>query len=308
MPFNLIHEEESVMEENKVGRKQKGATRGSKAQFVYTVDSMAGGIVFGRTRVKDPVHWRDELALALTDEEDLVKFRQRFNLDERMALPQLEAELQALAEKGILRQTHIVLGSTTDPFYPFDSKFDGTMKFLSLFKKYTPGLLTIQTRSPLIVLAMPILTQLGRRAAVTMGIETMDEEVVRRYTPGLPRAEERLKAARALRSFGIEVTLQVAPVLPYADWRRDAAAFAEALAGAADKIYLRNMLDISETTQTRAKYRMLTKALAQDRKFHWLRRDSTEPLMKALQVMAPEKLTLAAPVHLEEKQLSMFAA
>jgi len=296
-------EEKTAVRQKKVTRKGQG-----KAQFVYTVDSFAGGIVFGRTRVKDPTAWREELALALTDEEDLVRFRQRFNLDERMALPQLEAELKALADKGILRQTHIVLGSTTDPFYPFDSKFDGTMKFLSLFKKFTPGLLTVQTRSPLIVLAMPILTQLGRSAAVTIGIETPDEEVVRRYTPGLPRTEERLKAARALRSFGIEVTLQVAPVLPYGDWKKDAGGFAQMLVGAADKIHIQNIMELSAQSQTDVKYRMLSKALARDRKFHWLRRDSSDPLTKAIEALAPEKLIMSAPVHLEERQLNMFAA
>lgn len=278
------------------------------AQIVYTVDSFAGGVAFGRTKVREPETWRDDLALALTDEEDLLRFRKRFTLDSKNTLPALEVELKELSEKGILRQTHIVLGSTTDPFYPFDSKFDGSMKFLSLFEKYTPGLLTVQTRSPLIVLAMPVLTKLGRRAAVTIGIETPDEDAIRRYTPGLPRAEERLKAARALRSFGVEVTLQVAPVLPYGDWRKDAAPFAELLIGAADKVYVRAMLDVGESNDAQMRARTMCKTLAQDRKFHWLRRDSAAPLINSLEILAPDKLKLAAPVHLEEKQLKMFAA
>jgi len=280
----------------------------NKASIVYTVDSYADGISFGKNRINSAETWRDELALDLLDEEDLLRFRRRFTLDSKNTIENLECELMNLSERGILSRAHIVLGTTTDPFFPFDNKFDCSMKFLSLFQRYIPGLLTVQTRSPLIVLAMPILKKLGKHAAVTMCIETNDEDAIRRYTPGLPRAAERLKAARALRSFGVDVTLQVAPVLPYGDWRKDAALFAEELIGAGDSIYIRCLLDGANQTVDRQQFKNVAKALARDRKFHWLRKDSANPLTTAIGVLSPEKLKLGSPIHLEERQLNMFAA
>lgn len=277
-------------------------------QNVYAVDSYADGVSFGRTKVGDGGVPGGSHSLKLEDDRDLLRFRKHFSLEKGSSLDALELELMNLSQRGILRESHIILGTTTDPFHPFDRKFDGTMKFLALFQRYTPGLLTVQTRSPLIVLAMPVLTRLGDRTTVTMGVETDDEEAVRKYTPGLPRAEERLKAARALRNFGIKVTLQVAPVLPYGDWRKDAPRFAQELITASDYIKVASLLDGSEESNTRNRSTFVAKGLARDRKFHWLRPDSANPLLTAITVLAPAKLELPVFSTPADKQIKMFAA
>ncbi len=274
----------------------------------FTVDSFSNGIAVGQHKLESNQDPRDFYYLRLTDDTEMIKLRSRYALHKDNPLHKLERNLMRLSRLGILRNTTIYFGVTTDPFFPFDGKFDGSMKFLELFQKYTPGLLVVQTRSPLLVIAMPVFKRLGQHAAVTLGIETCDEESVQRYTPGFPQIEERLKAASTLRRFGIEVTLQVSPVLPYGDWKNSAGEFADLLVEHADHIYVRPITDGSEKVEKKLRTTALARKLAADRKFYWLRPDAANPLISALEKRAPEKLALPNREHLREKQLGIFAA
>lgn len=274
----------------------------------FTVDSFANGIAFGQHKLEGQQDPRDFYHLRLADDSEMIKLRSRYALHKDNPLHKLERNLIRLSRLGVLRDTSIYFGVTTDPFLPFEGKFDASMKFLELFQKYTPGLLVVQTRSPLLVIAMPVLKRLGQHAAVTLGIETCDEESVQRYTPGLPRLEERLKTASTLRRFGVEVTLQVAPVLPYGDWKSSAPDFADLLLEHADYVYVRSITDGSEKVEKKLRTTALARKLAADRKFYWLRPDAANPLITALEQKAPEKLLIPKREQLREKQLGIFAA
>ena len=276
--------------------------------IIYTVDSFANGIAFGQQKLEANQDQREHFALRIRDDFELVRLRSRYVLHNNNPLQELEQHLVRLSQQGILGKATIYLGTTADPFYPFEGKFDASMKFLELFKRYTPGMLVVQTRSPLIVIAMPVFKALGRHCSVTIGVETNSEEAVARYTPGYPRISERLKTATALRRFGIEVNLQVNPILPYVDWRADAGKFAELLVNHGDHIYVAPMTDGSEAVERRVRATSLAKRLAVDRKFHWLRADSANPLITEIEKLAPEKLRVPERVHLGERQLKMFAA
>lgn len=278
------------------------------ATLTYTVDSFANGIAFGQHKLPASEDPRDHYWLRVQDDTEMVRLRSRYALNKTNPLAELEKNLMRLSSQGVLRQATIYLGTTTDPFFPFEGKFDASMKFLELFTRYTPGMLVVQTRSPLIVIAMPVLRKLGHRAAVTIGVETCCEESVQRYTPGLPRIEERLKAATTLRRFNVEVTLQVNPVLPYGDWRSDAGAFAEVLAKHGDYVHVRSITDGTDRTERRVRATSIAKQLARDRKFHWLRPDSAQPLITALEQIAPDKLKIPARKQLGDRQLKIFAA
>jgi DNA repair photolyase len=151
-------------------------------------------------------------------------------MQSQQPLADLERNLERLSVRGELRQSTIIFGVTTDPFHPFDEKFATSMKFLELFERYSPGKLIIQTRSPLVVIGLPILKKVKNTTFVSIGLETPSDDIRLRYTPQLPSVSERWKTVRALRRFGLKVGIQVAPLLPYGDWRQDAAAFAEDLA------------------------------------------------------------------------------
>jgi DNA repair photolyase len=288
--------------------KEQTASRQQGFSITYTVDSFADGIAFGQHRLEEGQDPRDFYGLRLKDEADLVRLRSRYVLHRSNPLHELESHLMRLSRQGVLASSVIYLGVSTDPFFPFEGKFDGSMKFLELFQRYTPGLLIVQTRSPLIVIAMPVLKRLGARASVTIGLETPDEEAVRRYTPGFPRVADRLKTATALRRFGVEVSFQVSPVLPYGDWKKDAGKFAEVLNANADRIYVKPLSDGTDRTERAVRNMPLAKRLAEDRRFHWLRPDAASPLITELEKLAPEKLKVPERRHLRERQMKMFAA
>jgi DNA repair photolyase len=141
-----------------------------------------------------------------------------------------------------------------------------------------------------------------------MGIETCDEQAVRRYTPNLPRVEERLKTARALRRFGVNVNFQVAPLLPYGDWQKDAKAMAEMLVENADYINILPMNDGSYEAQKSLRQCPIAKKLAEDRKFEWLRKNSTQALIEEIGSLDQKKLHVPEFRHLKDPQLKIFAA
>lgn len=280
----------------------------SRRSQVYSVDSFCNGIAFGQQQLEEGGDPREYFALRLQDQGEVVPLRSRYILNKTNPFHELESSLMSLSKQGVLRTARIYFGTTTDPFYPFEGKFDSSMRFLELFNRYTPGMLYLQTRSPLLVIAMPVLRKLGKHVAVTIGIETPSNEVVRRYTPGLPRIEERLKAASALRRFGVEVTLQVSPVLPYGDWKNDAEAFATMLAENGDYVFVQPLSDGTEKVERKVRQLPLAKKLSEDRRYHWLRLDAANPLITALEAIAPEKLEVPKRPHLEDRQLDMFAA
>lgn len=275
---------------------------------IYTVDSFADGISFGKHTVNSRMDLTDAFQLGFDGMEDYPRLRSRYALDQRDPFVELERQMMRLSRQGTLSRATIVFGTSTDPFLPFECRFDASMKFLQLFQRYTPGKLIVQTRSPLVVIAMPVLRRLGKHTSVTIGLETQDEESVRRYTPGMPKATERLKAAQSLRHFGIAVTLQAAPLLPYGDWKRDAGAFAEILIAQADRIRIQPLTDGRFETERRVRHSELARKLAEDRKFHWLRPDTATPLITEIERRAPEKLKLEQLPHLVNRQISIFAA
>jgi hypothetical protein len=277
-------------------------------QYTFTVDSFGNGIAFGQHQLQEGQDPRDYYGLHLKEDQEMIPLRSRYALHPKNPLQELEVHMQRLSRQGILRRSTIYFGVTTDPFYPFDGKFDASMRFLEIFQRYVPGQLVVQTRSPLLVIAMPIFTRLKQHAAVTIGIETPDENMVERYTPGLPRVEERLKTATALRRFGVEVTLQVSPLLPYGDWRKDAAGFAELLARHGDYVTVRPLSDGSGQRERLIKKTNMYTKIAEERKFHYLRPDAANPLITALEAIAPDKLKIPERPHLKCRQMKMFAA
>lgn len=230
--------------------------------------------------------------------------RSRYVMQAGAPLGDLERHLSKLSSRGELRRTTVVFGVTTDPFHPFDEKFATSMKFLELFERYAPGKLIVQTRSPLIVIGLPVLKQMRDKTFVSIGLETPLEDVRVRYTPDLPTVGERWKTVRALKRFGFKVGVQVAPLLPYGDWRKDAQAFAQELVKEADFISLKSFADLAGGGRPNG---ALATKLASDRQFFWLRADSRGPLHAALEGLAPEKLYHPAEIEVPDRQIALFA-
>jgi hypothetical protein len=275
------------------------SSRSKSTHPVLLVDSYARGISIGRI---DPCGTGLELGLEEAGRSP-IPLRSRYVMKSGEPLSDLERHLERLSAQGELRRATIVFGATTDPFHPFDEKFATSMKFLEIFERYTPGRLVIQTRSPLVVIGLPVLKKLRHSTFVAIGIETPLEEVRQRYTPDLPSVEERWKTVRALKRFGLKVGVQVAPILPYGDWRKDAGAFAEELCKHSDFIVVRSIIQAAGVPRpTTSAARML----AQDRQFFWLRQDSHKPLMDAVSMLGQEKLYHPAVLEPQDPQLKLF--
>jgi DNA repair photolyase len=266
---------------------------------VLLVDSYARGISIGRV---DPAGAGLELGLEEGGRSP-IPLRSRYVMKSGEPLGDLERHLERLSSRGELRRTTIVFGATTDPFHPFDEKFATSMRFLEIFERYAPGRLVIQTRSPLVVIGLPVLKKLRHATFVSIGIETPLEEVRQRYTPDLPTVAERWKTVRALKRFGLKVGVQVAPILPYGDWRLDAGAFAHELCEHADFIVVRSIIQAAGVARPTTR---LARTLAQERQFFWLRQDSHKPLVDAIATQAEAKLYHPAGLELQDPQLKLF--
>ena len=220
----------------------------------------------------------------------------------------LERQLSQLHKQGLLSSAVCYFGVTADPFFIFHKRFDVTMKCLELLEQYQPGFLVVQTRSPLVVSALPTLKFFGSRGVVAMPLETPLEQAVNRYTPGQPAISDRLLAVDGLRKQGVRVNLVASPALPYGDFYRDAWKFAEMLSEHADFITFGALAGGAPSDEAQLKTLPLARRLAADKQFRWLRPYSFRYLYYAVQSLAPEKLTVPAPLFPKTSQLSLFAA
>lgn len=234
----------------------------------------------------------------------------KYYLYRKQALEAVEKHLSLLNQRGMLNSTVIYFGSASDPFLAFHKKFDLTTGCLNLFEQYKPQKLLIQTRSPMVIAALPVLKLLGERSVVVIPIETHLERSVVRYMPGKPRIAERLVATQGLRRQGVVVDLCVSPILPYGDPKRDAWDFAELLTRHSDYISLGCLSDGSESSERHLKNIPIAQKLASDEQFLFLRPKAYSYLLNALLSIAPEKLELPIKRRTFTKvgQLELFAA
>ncbi len=105
-----------------------------------------------------------------------------------------------------------VLGNQADPFLCGKNRIDLALRVIEFLSQQTDAIVHVQTRSPLSILALPLLKRIADRTLVTMGVETLNDTLAQRFTPWLPRPSERITAARAMHSLGIPTLIQAAPL------------------------------------------------------------------------------------------------
>jgi hypothetical protein len=170
---------------------------------------------------KSPLH---TLLIEVTDRETRFETVREIT-GQHPALPLLLPVYGADTPKGLKREklasgkvslaeTDVIIGFEEDPCHPFAPRFERTMRLLEQLAQASPRSVTINTRSPLLVLALPVLKSFEERLTVNVALETHDDEFAQRYLPELPRPSERIKLIRALKTFEINVTIQVSPVVP----------------------------------------------------------------------------------------------
>ena len=138
------------------------------------------------------------------------------------------------------RSDGVVIGTATDPYQPAERRFKVTRGILEALVEHGGLSVTIITKSPLVTRDLDLLVRIAAKSrfSVHVSLITVDRELARRLEPRAPTPEARLRGIARLRASGIEVGVNVMPVLPGIT---DSPASVEALVGAvkaADASYL----------------------------------------------------------------------
>lgn len=134
----------------------------------------------------------------------------RVGIDEK-----LRQELKRLDTKGELASTAIFMSSATDPYQGLERRWRLSRACLDVLLAYPPGLLVVQTRSPLVAEDFARLQALGARCWLNFTLETDREEVRQAITPRCPSIPQRLQTLTQARAAGLNVQITVSPSLPF---------------------------------------------------------------------------------------------
>ncbi|MDQ6633495.1 MAG: radical SAM protein [Gemmatimonadota bacterium] len=126
---------------------------------------------------------------------------------------------RALLKPSILAgiQRHgVVIGTATDPYQPAERRFQLTRGVLEALAEHSGLTVTIITKSPLVTRDLDLLARIAERSRISVHVSliTVDRELARRLEPRAPTPEARLRGIARLRAAGIEVGVNVMPVLP----------------------------------------------------------------------------------------------
>ena len=171
--------------------------------------------VLERSAVAHPEH--ELLQSDLTSLPPWLAFERRIFVKENAA-DVLRRTLRHGSERhrALLGRETIVIGTATDPYQPAERRFRVTRSVLEVVAEH-PGLsIVIITKSPLITRDVDVLRRIARHSEISVHLSmiTLDRALARRLEPRAPTPEARVRALARLRAGGIDVGINVMPVLP----------------------------------------------------------------------------------------------
>lgn len=158
-----------------------------------------------------------------TPDDDLQELPAWLAFERRIFVKRNAADVlrQTLRGRGnssgaIRRGESIVLGTATDPYQPAERTFRVTRGVLEVLAEASRLRLVIITKSPLVTRDIDILSRIAQRSRLTIHLSliTLDRDLARRIEPRAPTPESRLRALTRLREAGIDVGINIMPVLP----------------------------------------------------------------------------------------------
>ena len=110
----------------------------------------------------------------------------------------------------------VVVGTATDPYQPAERRFRVTRGVLETLAEHAGLSIVIITKSPLITRDVDLLQRISSRSELTIHLSliTLRRDLARLIEPRAPTPEARLRALSRLRQGGIDVGINVMPVLP----------------------------------------------------------------------------------------------
>jgi DNA repair photolyase len=133
----------------------------------------------------------------------------------------------ALAERDLSTEKiwgqHIAIGTATDPYQPAEKEFQTTRAILERMAERDGLSLSITTKSNQVVRDIDLLQRISKRSSITihMTVTTLRTRLARMLEPRAPRPDLRLEAIAKLREAGINVGVNLMPVLPGLTDRED---------------------------------------------------------------------------------------
>ncbi|MDD3712618.1 MAG: hypothetical protein PHZ28_03875 [Candidatus Izemoplasmatales bacterium] len=151
-------------------------------------------------------------------ENEMIEFDPFAEIKIKLNAPSLlEIELSNKRIKGI-----IGLGAMTDPYNPFEKRYELTRKTLEILKKYEYGVIII-TRSKLLERDLELLTQINQKEKVicVVKIACADNEMAKKVEPDASTPDERFRMIKALTDRNITTGVAFMPVLPFINDQED---------------------------------------------------------------------------------------
>ena len=110
----------------------------------------------------------------------------------------------------------VVIGTATDPYQPAERRFRVTRGVLETLATHERLSIVVITKSPLITRDVDILRRIAERSALTIHVSliTMRRDLARLIEPRAPTPDARIRAIARLSAAGIDVGINVMPVLP----------------------------------------------------------------------------------------------
>jgi DNA repair photolyase len=117
---------------------------------------------------------------------------------------------------GLVRGEGLLIGTATDPYQPAERRFQLTRGILEVLADHPGMRIGIITKSPLITRDIDLLTRIARhsRLCIHVSLITVDRALARRLEPRAPTPDARLQALARLADAGLDVGVNVMPVLP----------------------------------------------------------------------------------------------
>ena len=166
-------------------------------------------------RLSDSVVTADGAREQLADLPPWLAFERRIFV-KREAGAVLRRELKRPSRFRALQHETVVIGTATDPYQPAERRFRVTRGVLETLAEQCGLSVTIITKSPLVTRDVDLLLRIAARSSLSVHVSliTADRDLARRLEPRAPTPEARLRAIARLRGNGIEVGVNVMPVLP----------------------------------------------------------------------------------------------
>jgi DNA repair photolyase len=129
----------------------------------------------------------------------------------------------------------VVVGTATDPYQPAERRFRVTRGVLEALAEHSGLSIVLISKSPLVTRDVDVLSRISERSrlSIHLSLITLNRDLARLIEPRAPTPDSRLRALARLRQAGIDVGINVMPVLPgITDNPRDIEALVKAVAAA----------------------------------------------------------------------------